>query len=101
MNKTNKIVKIILNSFWGILLVLFAGYAKAQDTVLVKGIVMDAMKQPVSNVSVGVEGSFEIPAVTTEKGEFSVKTAFPDVWLYFDPSSGFKQKRIFLNNRTE
>jgi TonB-linked SusC/RagA family outer membrane protein len=101
MNKTTKIIKITLNSFWGILLVLFAVNVQAQDTLLVKGIVMDAMKQPVSNVSVGVEGSFEIPAVTNEKGEFSIKTVFPDVWLYFDPSSGYKQKRIFLNNRTD
>jgi len=98
MNKKNKLT---LNSFWGILLVLFAVNVKAQDTLLVKGIVTDAMKQPISNVSVGIEGSFEIPAVTNEKGEFSLKTVFPDVWLYFDPSSGYKQKRIFLNNRTE
>jgi TonB-linked SusC/RagA family outer membrane protein len=101
MNKKNKIITKTLNSIAGILLVLVAVNAKAQDTLLVKGIVLDAMKQPISNVSVGVEGSFEIPAVTNEKGEFSLKTAFPDVWLYFDPTSGYKQKRIFLDNRSD
>lgn len=101
MNEKNKIIKTTLNSFWVILFLLSTVNSIAQDTLLVKGIVIDAMKQPVANVSVGVEGSFAIPVVTNEKGEFAIKTIHPDVWLYFDPSSGYKQKRIFLNNRTD
>ena len=45
----------------------------AQDTTQVKGIIVNGMNEPVSNVSVGVEGSFELPVITSETGEFTVK----------------------------
>lgn len=73
----------------------------AQDTLLIRGKVVDGAKQPVSNVSVAVEGSFDLPAVTNEEGEFSIKTVSGNVWLNIEPSSGYKGKRLYLNNRTE
>ena len=47
----------------------------AQDSLLVKGIVVNGLNKPLANVSVGVEGSFELPSVTNEAGEFSVVAA--------------------------
>ena len=73
----------------------------AQDTLLVKGIVVNGLNKPVSNVSVGVEGSFELPSVTNEEGEFAVKAFTGDEWLNVSPSEMYKKKRVYLNNRTE
>ncbi|MBK6284822.1 MAG: SusC/RagA family TonB-linked outer membrane protein [Draconibacterium sp.] len=73
----------------------------AQDTLLVKGTVVNGSNKPVSNVSVGIEGSFELPVVTNEAGEFTVVALTGNEWLNVSPSEGYKKKRIFLNNRTE
>ena len=73
----------------------------AQDTLLVKGVVVNGLNKPVSNVSVGIEGSFELPSVTNEAGEFTVMAFSGDEWLNVSPSDQYKKKRIFLNNRTE
>ncbi len=96
----NKINKITLYSLLTISFLSIITLVNGQDTLLVKGIVLDGKHQPIPNVSVGIEGSYELPAITNEQGEFSIKTVFTNVWLYFDPSRSFKQKRIFLNNRT-
>ena len=73
----------------------------AQDTLIVKGIIVNSLNKPVSNVSVGIEGSFELPAVTNEAGEFSVMSLSGSDWLNVAPSGDYKKKRVFLNNRTE
>ncbi len=72
----------------------------AQDTLLIKGVVLSGTNEPVPNVSVGVEGSFDIPDLTNEKGEFAVTTTSPDDWLIFAPSSLYKNKRVQLNGRS-
>jgi len=71
-----------------------------QDTLLVKGTVVDGANQPVANVSIGVEGSSELPAFTNEDGEFTLKTT-GDLWLNIAPTSEFKSKRVYLYNQTE
>jgi TonB-linked SusC/RagA family outer membrane protein len=73
----------------------------AQDTLFVKGIVVNSLNKPVSNVSVGVEGSFELPVVTNEAGEFNVMALSGNEWLNVSPSELYKKKRVFLNNRTQ
>ena len=73
----------------------------AQDTLRVKGTVVNGLNKPVSNVSVGIEGSFEMPSVTNEAGEFTVISLSGSDWLNVSPSADYKKKRIFLNNRTE
>lgn len=75
--------------------------AFAQDTTRVNGTIVNGMNEPVSNVSVGVEGSFELPVITNEAGEFSVKVISGAEWLNIAPSADYKKKRVFLNNRTE
>ena len=80
------------------LLYVFPTYG--QDTIQVKGVIVNSVNQPVANVSVGVEGSKELPTVTNEAGEFTLKVVTGDCWLNIAPSSKYKKKRVFLNNRT-
>ncbi len=74
---------------------------QAQDTIVVRGRVLNGSGDPVPNVSIGVEKSFELPAVTNEQGEFSIKVLTGNEWLSISPISNYKEKRIFLNNRNE
>ncbi|NOR73799.1 MAG: hypothetical protein GQ525_01435, partial [Draconibacterium sp.] len=73
----------------------------AQDTLLVKGTIVNGSNQPVSNVSVGIEGSFDLPTVTNEVGEFTVKSISGSDWLNVSPTNEYKKKRVFLNNRSQ
>lgn len=83
------------------LLIFHVSAVFAQDSLLVKGIIVNGLNKPLANVSVGVEGSFELPAVTNEAGEFTVVATSGSDWLNISPSGEYKKKRIFLNNRTE
>jgi TonB-linked SusC/RagA family outer membrane protein len=80
---------------------IFSVSSQVNDTILVKGKVINSANIPVPNVSVAVEGSFELPSITDELGEFSIKTLSGNVWLNIAPSSLYKSKRVFLNNRSE
>jgi TonB-linked SusC/RagA family outer membrane protein len=82
------------------LLIFYVSAVLAQDTLLVRGVIVDGLNKPLANVSVGVEGSFELPAVTNEAGEFTIVAASGSDWLNISPSGDYKRKRIFLNNRT-
>ena len=73
----------------------------AQDTLIVRGKILSGAGQPVPNVSIAVEGAFELPSVSDESGEFSVKAITGDEWLNINPPGDYKNKRVFLNNRTE
>ena len=72
----------------------------AQDTLHVKGIIVNSSNQPIQNVTVGIEGSFELPAVTNEAGKFTILTVSGNEWLNVSPEGNYKKKRVFLNNRT-
>lgn len=78
-----------------------ASVASAQDTITVNGSVVNGINEPVSGVSIGVEGSFELPVVTDEAGKFVLKVLDGNVWLNVEPSGSFKNKRVFLNSREE
>ena len=99
--------RILLSSFsrLGILIVAFlllnTGEIFAQDTLVVNGTVVNGNNEPVADVAVGVEGSFELPDVTNEAGEFTVKALSGSAWLNIDPPGKYNVKRVFLNNRTE
>jgi TonB-linked SusC/RagA family outer membrane protein len=102
----NKIVTLGNMKRFVLLTTIFVLYssviqAQTQDTLVVKGTVVNGSNEPVPNVSVTVEGTFEIPSVTNESGEFTVKAPTGFEWLNVEPSSDYKTKRIFLNNRTE
>ena len=101
MNNQYLLVNFRKIAAFTVLLIFCISTVFAQDTLLVKGTVVDGLNKPVPNVSVGIEGSFDLPAVTNEAGEFLLKTLSGDAWINVSPSEGYNKKRIFLNNRTE
>ncbi len=60
--------------------------AQSADTLTIKGQVINSSNEPVANVSVAIEGSSELPSLTNEKGEFSIKTSYGYKWLNIEPS---------------
>jgi len=86
-----------------ILVLIFAGFMPsfAQDTLRVTGKVMNSAGQPLANISVAVEGSFDLPAVTDTAGQFSLVVKSGDSWLNISPEGNFKKKRVFINKRSE
>jgi TonB-linked SusC/RagA family outer membrane protein len=84
-----------------VMLVFCISTVFAQDTLRVKGTVVNGLNKPVANVSVGIEGSFELPSVTNEAGEFTIIALSGSDWINVSPSGDYKKKRVFLNNRTE
>lgn len=72
---------------------------KAQDTTVVKGIVLNGAGHPLVNISIAVEGSADLPVLTNENGEFSVISTSPDDKIMITPSSGYKSKAMNLFGR--
>jgi TonB-linked SusC/RagA family outer membrane protein len=75
--------------------------AYGQDPLLIEGTIVDGSNRPVGNVSVGIEGSAELPAVSDSNGQFTLRTESREVWLNVNPSSGYKTKRVYVNNQPE
>lgn len=87
-----------------LLMSLFSSQAQSQmakDSILVKGVIVSGKNIPVSNITISVEGSQQLPVVTNDAGEFSIKSSVGDNWLIISPVSDFKTKRVFLNNRNQ
>ncbi|MFC2115060.1 SusC/RagA family TonB-linked outer membrane protein [Bacteroidota bacterium] len=82
---------------------LIAGFLAAygQDLLLIEGTVVDGSNRPLENVSIGIEGSAELPVVSDSNGKFTMSSESAEIWLNISPSSGYKTKRIYLNGRTE
>jgi TonB-linked SusC/RagA family outer membrane protein len=75
--------------------------SRAQDTTLVKGIIYTQDNKPIGNVSVSIAGSLQRPVVTNDAGEFSITSGSGKDWIIVSPASGYKTKRVYLNNRRE
>lgn len=95
--KAALVVPVLLLSIWS---------SQAQgpignDSILVKGVVVSGTNTPLSNITISIEGSGQLPAVTNDAGEFSIKSAKGDNWLVISPVSDFKTKRVFLGNRNQ
>ena len=88
---------ILLSSF----LLFHIISARAQDTIIIKGVVLSTANEPVPNVSISVEGSSSLPVVTDESGKFSLKTTSGEGWLVISPTGDYKRKRVFINKREE
>jgi len=87
-----------------LLLSLFSSQAQtklAQDSILVKGVIVSGTNTPISNITISIDGSNQQPVVTNDAGEFSIKSSAGNNWLIVSPASDYKTRRIFLNNRTE
>jgi len=92
------IYRIMLISFF---LAALAFSSRAQDTVMVKGILYSNTNQPLANISVSVAGSLELPVVTNETGEFTVLSTSGEEWLIISPTGDYKPKRVYLNGRRQ
>lgn len=95
--KAALVVPVLLLSIWS---------SQAQgpignDSILVKGVVVSGTNTPLSNITISIEGSGQLPAVTNEAGEFSIKSAKGNNWLVISPVSDYKTKRVFLGNRNQ
>jgi TonB-linked SusC/RagA family outer membrane protein len=101
MDNRMKFKTVTRGALFAALVVLWGISVEAQDTLVVRGQILNGTGQPVPNVAVGVERSFDLPVVTDQQGGFSVKTITGSAWLNVNPSSEYKDKRVFLNNRTE
>lgn len=83
---------------------LFSSQAQSpttNDSILVKGVVVSGTNTPLSNITISIEGSRQMPAVTNEAGEFTIKSSAGNNWLIISPVSDFKTTRVFLNNRRQ
>jgi TonB-linked SusC/RagA family outer membrane protein len=74
---------------------------KAQDSLLIKGTVLTNAGVPVPNVSINIDGSNQQSVVTNDNGEFVIKSSSGNEWLIISPTDTYKEKRLFLNNKTE
>jgi len=95
-----KLQRIILISGF-LIFGIFTVSSQVNDSILVKGKVVSSTNVPVANVAVAVEGSPELPSITNDSGEFTVKTFSGNEWLKIAPSNLYKTKRVLLNNRKE
>ncbi|MFO7935256.1 MAG: SusC/RagA family TonB-linked outer membrane protein [Bacteroidales bacterium] len=89
--------KVLLLGSW---MLVTVNLLVAQDsTIMVRGTVLSSSGKPVSDVTVSIEGSSEIPVVTDQSGKFTLQSPSGDVWIIVSPTGGFKHKRIYLHNR--
>ncbi len=70
-----------------------------QDTLNLSGRILGINDQPVSGVSVSVEGITE-PAITGQDGSFSLLIPSGDAWIMISPLDQYKAQRIFISKRT-
>lgn len=103
---SGSLTKILFGSKWFMtlsVLSVLAGFqtTNAQDTTLVKGIILSEAGKPVANVSVSIEGNLERPVETNETGEFTLRSSSGSDWIIISPADDYKMKRVYLNNRSE
>ena len=73
----------------------------AQDTLTIRGTVLNGANRPVAGVSVGIKGSSVFPDITDDSGSFVLRSSTADAWLNVVPSADYKNKTIYLNKRTQ
>lgn len=79
---------------------LLCGEIYAQDSLHVKGQVIGSNNMPLSNIAISMEGVFTDPAISDSLGQFEFVAPKGDVWLLVSPVGFYKNKRMFLNGRT-
>ncbi|MCK4923308.1 MAG: SusC/RagA family TonB-linked outer membrane protein [Bacteroidales bacterium] len=92
---------VIRNTFFLLISLIWTNTLFGQDSILVKGIITGESGTPVSEVSVSIEGVQVIPAISDTSGYFEIICPKVDLWLLIEPISGYKSKRIYLNNRNQ
>lgn len=95
--------------FLWIIYLNFPGNCMGQDgshessglsSISIKGSVNDLRGNPVTGVSISVEGELDMPALSDSSGSFSLEVNSRDCWLLVVPPIQYKSSRIFLNNRS-
>lgn len=82
-----------------ILMISFSGWA--QDSTIVKGRVFSNLNKPLADISVSIVGSFEMPVITNEAGEFTLLSTSATDWLILSSTGDYKTKRVNLNGRLQ
>jgi len=70
-----------------------------QDSILIKGVIVSGTNTPLPNITISIDGSRQLPVVTNDAGEFTIKSSTGNNWLIVSPVSDFKVRKVFLNNR--
>jgi TonB-linked SusC/RagA family outer membrane protein len=95
--KAALIIPVLLMSYFS----SQAQNTQVRDSLVLKGVVVSGTNKPLSNITISIEGSRQLPVVTNEAGEFTIKSSSGDNWIVISPVNDFKAKRVFLNNRSE
>ncbi len=81
-------------------LLLPAEFGFSQDTLQVEGIVRGIHQDPVTGVSVSLEGILAAPVITDSTGTFTISVPDYNVHILITPPGIYKSKRIYLNQRS-
>jgi len=95
--KAALIVPVLLMSYFS----SQAQNTQVQDSLVLKGVIVSGTNKPLSNITISIEGSRQLPVVTNDAGEFTIKSSSGENWIIISPVSDYKTKRVFLNNRNE
>lgn len=106
--ESKKIVVTEMKAYYFSCRIIFAAFVlffsavlnlNAQDSIRVEGTVLGALERPLSGISVSIEGSEKMPVFTDNSGSFSLTGVAPESWLVFTAPSGYKSRRMNVNNR--
>ncbi len=70
----------------------------ADTSFIITGRVLDPNGNPVSGVSISIEGELDVPAVSADDGRFLLDVSSMSSWLMITPTDHYKTSRIFLNS---
>ncbi len=73
----------------------------AGDSLTIRGVVLTTDNKPLANISVSIEGSYELPVITDESGKFTLKAGSGNQWLMISPAEDYKKKRVYINHRDQ
>jgi hypothetical protein len=96
---THKIIKSLLVLAAVVLLNQIP--ALAQDSLVVRGVILSGVNEPIPNVAVSIEGSREMPAITGDDGRYEVKVPEGSTWMTISPATRYKRKRVYIDNRSQ
>jgi TonB-linked SusC/RagA family outer membrane protein len=63
------------------------------------GVVLNSSEEPVSEVSISIEGALSSPEVTDTSGKFKLNMESTEAWIIVSPINLYKSKRIFIEGR--
>jgi TonB-linked SusC/RagA family outer membrane protein len=70
-----------------------------QTPTHVNGLVINEKGDPLSGISISLEGVLVDPVITDSSGNFTLSAPSRHLWLIISPVEKYKRKRIYLNGR--